>query len=160
MKLLAVTGLANSDRSRAKGPYMPSHVSPHLSPNLDAMIGRILKKEPKSFNTDWDGTMAMEGLHALINRGDTPTETSSTAMCVAVIKEAMDEGWLPNTYEHFLRRGWQFVQKHVRGDGTVDSVYTGWAVPAEKGEMIMGQSGTRRSWIYDVILYAAEEMLL
>ncbi len=99
------------------------------------------------------------GLYVLIDQPSTPEETSSTAMCVAAIKEGMRKGWLTNTFDDFTQRGWEFVLKNVQKDGTVRSIYTGWAVTAENGEIIMDQSNRERSWIYGVILYAAEEML-
>lgn len=98
------------------------------------------------------------GLHVLTNRPDTPEETSSTAMYVASVREAVRKGWIEDRYRDFLEKGWRFVERHVRPDGTIHGVYTGWAVPAEREEIIMDRLSSERGWIPAVVLFAADEM--
>lgn len=98
------------------------------------------------------------GLHVLVDQPDTPEETTSTAMCVAAIREATVNEWIPDRYSEFLRRGWHFVEDHVEEGGTVSSVYTGWAMTAESGEILIDQSPRFRGWIAGVIMHAADEM--
>lgn len=98
------------------------------------------------------------GLRVLIDRPETPEETSGTAMCLASVKEAVLNGWIPDEYGEFLERGWRFVKDHVSNEGEITGVYTGWAMTAEEGKMIMDQSRTERGWIPAVILRAAGSM--
>ena len=79
-------------------------------------------------------------------------------MCVTAMKEAVDKGWIPDQYDDFLEKGWAFVQSHVSDEGKITRVYTGWAIPAEAGKIIMDQSKTERGWIPAVILNAANVM--
>ena len=79
-------------------------------------------------------------------------------MCMTAIKEAVMKGWIPDEYDDFLNKGWDFVKNHVADDGEITAVYTGWALTAEAGKMIMDQSKTERGWIPAVILRAANLM--
>jgi len=98
------------------------------------------------------------GLRVLIDQLETPEEISGTAMCMTAIREGVVKGWIPDEYDNFLEKGWNFVQNHVAEDGEITSVYTGWALPAEEGKIIMDQSKTERGWIPAVILRAANIM--
>jgi len=98
------------------------------------------------------------GLRVLIDQLETPEEISGTAMCMTAIREGVVKGWIPDEYDDFLEKGWNFVQNHVAEDGEITSVYTGWALPAEEGKIIMDQSKTERGWIPAVILRAANIM--
>ncbi len=99
------------------------------------------------------------GLRVLINQPETPEETSGTAMCLTAIREAVVKGWISDEYDIFLNKGWDFVNNHVSDAGEITSVYTGWAIPAEAGEILMDQSKTERGWIPAVILNAANMMI-
>ncbi len=109
-----------------------------------------------------DGVKAYQGpdggLRVLIDQPETPEEISGTAMCMTAIKEGIMEGWIPDEYDDFLDKAWEFVQNHVSDDGEITAVYTGWAIPAEAGEIIMDQSKTERGWIPAIILCAANTM--
>ena len=98
------------------------------------------------------------GLRVLIDQPETPEETSGTAMCITAFKEAVVNGWIPDEYDSFLNRGWDFVKNHVSDDGKITGVYTGWAITAEAEKMTMDQSKTERGWIPAVILSAANMM--
>jgi rhamnogalacturonyl hydrolase YesR len=98
------------------------------------------------------------GLHVLIDKPETGEETSGTAMCVTALKEAAVKGWIPDDYGLFLKKGWNFVKNHVSDHGEISGVYTGWAITAEEGKIIMDQSNTERGWIPAVILNAANVM--
>lgn len=95
------------------------------------------------------------GLHVLIDQPETPEETSGTAMCIASIKEAVTKGWIPDKYDEFLEKGWNFIKKNVSGEGRITGVYTGWAIPAEERRIIMDQLNSERGWIPAVVLNAA-----
>lgn len=99
------------------------------------------------------------GLRALINQAETPEETSATAMCIASIKEGVIKGWIPDEYDDFLERGWDFVKSHISEKGKVTGVYTAWAIPAEEGQIIIDQSENEPGWIPAVILHAANVMI-
>jgi rhamnogalacturonyl hydrolase YesR len=101
---------------------------------------------------------ASGGLRVLVDQPTTPEETSGTAMCIASIKEAVDKGWIPNDYTEFLERGWEFVKNHVSNDGKITGIYTGWAIPAEEGKIIMDQLNRESGWIPAVILHTANLM--
>ncbi len=95
------------------------------------------------------------GLHVLVDQPETPEETSGTAMCVASIKEAVGKGWIPDQYDQFLEKGWNFIKKNVSDNGSITQVYTGWAIPAEERRIMMDQSNQDRGWIPAVVLNAA-----
>lgn len=109
-----------------------------------------------------DGVKAYQGpdggLRVLIDQPETPEEISGTAMCMTAIMEGVVEGWIPDEYDAFLEKAWNFVQNHVSDDGEITAVYTGWAIPAEAGEIIMDQSKTDRGWIPAIILSASNTM--
>lgn len=50
------------------------------------------------------------------------------------------------------------MKNHVSDEGEITAVYTGWAITAEAGKIIMDQSKTERGWIPAVILNAAKAM--
>ena len=99
------------------------------------------------------------GLHVLVDQPDTPEEITGTAMSIASIKEAVIKGWLPDEYDEFLEKGWEFVKSHVSDDGKITAVYVGWAVSAEREMIIMDQPRKAEAgWIQAVILQAANMM--
>lgn len=98
------------------------------------------------------------GLHVLIDKPETGEEISGTAMCITALKEAVVKGWIPDDYELFMEKGWNFVKSHVSDNGEISGVYTGWALTAEEGKIIMDLSKTERGWIPAVILNAANMM--
>lgn len=99
------------------------------------------------------------GLRVLINQPETPEETSGTAMCIASIKEAVNKGWIPNEYNEFLEHGWDFVKNHVSDAGKITGIYTGWAIPAEEGKILIDHLEKESGWVPSVILRAAKWMI-
>ncbi len=135
-----------------------------------AMVGvlRYLPKEHPQFaeltrdlKVLADGVAAAAGpnggLRALANDPSTPEETTGTAMCLAGIMEGVAKRWLPDVYAAFCRRAWDFLLRHVRPDGTIFGVYTGWALTAEEGKVLMDQARGSPGWIPAMLLFAAYE---
>ena len=91
-----------------------------------------------------------------LDQPGSPAETSGTAMCMMCMHEAIRRGWLPSTFNTFVDAGWKFVRDHIDSDGRIRGVYTGWAVPAEKGEILMDH--VSMEWIPGLMLSAANEM--
>ena len=157
--VLFPTGLGQSFWCRASGwlayaitgvlRFLPEEHPDHnnLSRNLKVLADGV---------SEYQGPSG--GLRVLIDQPETPEEISGTAMCVTALREGVVKGWIPDEYDSFLNKGWEFVNKHVSEDGEITGVYTGWAIPAEEGKMIMDQSKTERGWIPAVILRAADVM--
>lgn len=159
--VLFQTGLGNTFWCRASGwlAYALSGVLrflPHEHPDFEKLSQdlRILADGIKAYQGP------SGGLRVLIDQTETPEEISGTAMCITAIREAVMKGWIPDEYDDFLNKGWEFVNSHVSDNGDITAIYTGWAIPAEAGEIIMDQSKTERGWIPAVILSAANTMTL
>jgi hypothetical protein len=157
--VLFPTGLGNTFWCRASG---------WLAYALTGVLRFLPREHPDFENLTLDlkiladGVAAYQGpsggLRVLIDQPETPEEISGTAMCMTAIREAVMKGWIPDEYDVFLNKGWDFVKNHVADDGEITDVYTGWAIPAEAGEIIMDQSKIERGWIPAVILRAAKIM--
>lgn len=97
-------------------------------------------------------------LRVLVNDEQTPLETTGTAMCLAGILEGVRQGWLPDAYAAFAERAWNFILGQIAPNGTINSVYTGWAITAEQGRILMDQPPRDRGWIPATVLFAARQM--
>ena len=154
--ILTPAGLGRTYWCRASGwlMYALTSVLRHLSSD-DPQFGPITR----DLRTLADGVAASVGpaggLRALANDPTTPEETTGTAMCLASVLEAVQHGWLPDIYGDWCRRAWNFLLQQIEPDGTINGVYTGWAMTAEEGRIIMDQGRRDRGWIPSVVLFAA-----
>jgi rhamnogalacturonyl hydrolase YesR len=98
------------------------------------------------------------GLHTWLNDSSSPLESTGTAMCGMAIHEAVRRGWLPVTFGSVATRAWSFVLGNITPDGNLRRAYTGWAIPAERRELLMDTEPM--AWIPGMILRAANEFTL
>lgn len=98
---------------------------------------------------------ASGGLHVWLNDSSSPLETTGTAMCGMAIHEAVRRRWLPRSFGNVAARAWSFVLDNIRPDGSLRRVYTGWAIPAERRELLMDTEPM--AWIPGTVLRAANE---
>lgn len=95
--------------------------------------------------------------HVLVDDASTPEEVTGMAMVVASVKEGMRKGWIPNEYNVFCNKGWEYIQKSVDAEGKLHNVYTGWAVPAEE-KKVKDMDRNFRGFAVGIIIVAADEM--
>lgn len=154
--MLTPAGLGKTYWCRASGwlMYALAGVLRYL-PKDDPQFAAIAR----DLKTLADGVAAAAGpnggLRALANNPKTPEETTGTAMCLAGILEAVHHGWIPDAYSGFCQRAWDFLLSQVRPDGTIKGVYTGWAMTAEEGRVLMDQGRGEPGWIPATVLFAA-----
>ncbi len=96
------------------------------------------------------------GLHVFLNEAGSPLETTGTAMCAMGLHEAIRKRWIADSYRGNVSRAWRFVEDHITSDGQIRQAYTGWAVPAEEGRVIMDSEPM--GWIPGFILSTAYEL--
>lgn len=97
------------------------------------------------------------GFHVLVDDPSTPEEVTGVAMVLASVKEGMRNGWLPQIYDGFCDKGWNYIKESVDSAGMVHNAYTGWAVTAEdKKTDLMDQNF--RGFVPGIIMLAADEM--
>ena len=97
------------------------------------------------------------GFHVLVNDASSPEEVTGMAMVLASVKEGMRKGWLPNNYNDFCNKGWDYIKKSVDGEGNLHNVYTGWAVTAEENKVELMDKNFR-GFAVGIIIVAADEM--
>jgi rhamnogalacturonyl hydrolase YesR len=78
------------------------------------------------------------GLRTFVNDENAPEEITGTAMCAKIINEGMRKGWLPSEYRRFVQRANEFVYNSIDEQGHTQKAYVRWAIPAERGELMMG----------------------
>ena len=97
------------------------------------------------------------GFHVLVNDASSPEEVTGMAMVLASIKEGMRKGWLPNEYNDFCDKGWEYIKQSVDASGNLHNVYTGWAVTAEEKKVDLMDKNFR-GFAVGIIMVAADEM--
>lgn len=98
------------------------------------------------------------GLRLFPNDPASPLETTGTAMCAIALHESVRQGWLPERFRAVSARAWDFVAVNLSPEGNLRRAYTGWAVPAERGEVEMDR--VEMGWIPGFVLSAAYELSL
>ncbi len=134
---------------------------------LTALLRHLPKDHPdyKYFTTTFcqiaDGLAARQGvnggLHVWVDDPGSPEEVTSTAMTAGCIQEAMDEGWIPEDYNNYVQKAWQFISGSVSEDGRIKNAYTGWAIPAEQKLLQMDEAYL--GFIPGMVLLAAAQIL-
>ena len=97
------------------------------------------------------------GLRVWVDDPNSPEEVTGTAMTAGCIQEAMDKGWIPNNYNNYVQKAWQFINSCVTEDGQVKNAYTGWAIPAENKELRMDQQFM--GYVPGMVLLAAAQII-
>lgn len=97
------------------------------------------------------------GLRVWVDDPSAPEEVSSTAMTAECFREAIDKGWLGKEYEYYVSKAWKFILSSVSADGTVKNAYTGWAIPAEAGELKMDER--ELGFVPGMVMMAAARIL-
>lgn len=124
----------------------PSHPEfRRLTADLRVLAGGIAKAQDAS-----------GGLRLYLDDPKSPLETTGAAMCATGLHESVRRGWLPDSFKPVADRAWQYVTSKLTGEGDIRGAYTGWAVPAERGQIEMDQ--VKMGWIPGFVLGAAAEM--
>ncbi len=96
------------------------------------------------------------GLHVWLDQPHSPLESTGTAMCAVALHESVRRGWLPGSFREVAAKAWRFVSANITDDGRIVNAYTGWALPAERGELSIDEH--KMGWIPGTILRAANEL--
>ncbi|MCY1721998.1 glycoside hydrolase family 88 protein [Prolixibacteraceae bacterium Z1-6] len=97
--------------------------------------------------------------HNLLDKNDTYTETSCTAMFTFVIAKGINEGWISHVYGPVALTGWNALQTRVLENGAVDGTCEGTTFAHDntyyyhRGKSIYATHG------YGPVLYAGAEMI-
>lgn len=97
--------------------------------------------------------------HNLLDKNDTYTETSCTAMFTFAIAKGINEGWISHVYGPVAITGWNALQTRVLENGTVDGTCEGTTFAHDntyyyhRGKSIYATHG------YGPVLYAGAEMI-
>jgi rhamnogalacturonyl hydrolase YesR len=97
------------------------------------------------------------GLRLYLDDPASQLETTGTAMCAEGLHEAIRKDWIPGDFSPVAARAWQYVQGKLTADGDIKGAYTGWAVPAEEGEVDQFDH-VKMGWIPGFVLGAAAEL--
>lgn len=81
------------------------------------------------FKTHVQGVTELQGgngtWHNLLDRVDTYSETSSTAMFVYSIAKGVNEGWIDHTYGAVAQAGWNGLSMFITDDGRIENMCAG-----------------------------------
>jgi rhamnogalacturonyl hydrolase YesR len=97
--------------------------------------------------------------HNLLDKNDTYTETSCTAMFTFAIAKGINEGWISHVYGPMALTGWNALQTRVLENGAVDGTCEGTTFAHDntyyyhRGKSIYATHG------YGPVLYAGAEMI-
>ncbi len=97
--------------------------------------------------------------HNLLDKNDTYTETSCTAMFTFAIAKGINEGWISHVYGPVALTGWNAIQTRVLENGAVDGTCEGTTFAHDniyyyhRGKSIYATHG------YGPVLYAGAEMI-
>ncbi|WP_346863448.1 glycoside hydrolase family 88 protein [uncultured Draconibacterium sp.] len=97
--------------------------------------------------------------HNLLDKNDTYTETSCTAMFTFAIAKGINEGWISHVYGPVALTGWNALQTRVLENGAVDGTCEGTTFAHDntyyyhRGKSIYATHG------YGPVLYAGAEMI-
>lgn len=98
------------------------------------------------------------GFHVFLDDPTSPLETTGSVMFAMGLHEAIRKAWLPESFRSAAARAWNFVQGNINDDGSIEHVYTAWALPAQNRVMQMKRVET--GWALGFILLAANEMTM
>jgi rhamnogalacturonyl hydrolase YesR len=157
--VLLKTGLGETYWTRASGWLLWAMISvlehlPAHAPETEGILHDLkLLAEGLAHVQDAGG-----GFHVLLDDPTSPLETTGSAMFATGLHEAIRNAWLPDSFRSLVERAWSFVQGNISDDGSIEHVYTAWAMPAEKRIITMNRVTT--GWVPGFILLAANEMTL
>jgi rhamnogalacturonyl hydrolase YesR len=157
--VLLKTGLGETYWTRASGWLLWAMISvlehlPAHAPEAEGILQDLkLLAEGIAHVQDASG-----GFHVFLDDPASPLETTGSAMFAMGLHEAIRNAWLPDSFRGLVERAWNFVQGNINDDGSIEHVYSGWAIPAEKRLMQMNHVAT--GWVPGFILLAANEMTM
>jgi hypothetical protein len=100
------------------------------------------------------------GLRAFVNEKKAPQEITGTAMCARIINEGIHKDWLSSEYEPYVPKAKQFIFSNIDAEGKTQKAYLKWAVPAERGELVLGDFFSRGTLGYSGFLLSSIYELL
>jgi rhamnogalacturonyl hydrolase YesR len=114
---------------RANGWAMVAQVDlldriPKSFPQRDTLLA-LLRKDIQGI-AQYQGETGL--WHQLLDKADSYSETSCTAMFTYTIARAVNQGYVNTSYVSVARHGWAGVMSKIRSDGQIEGVCTGTGV--------------------------------
>lgn len=97
--------------------------------------------------------------HNLLDKNDTYTETSCTAMFTFAIAKGINEGWISHVYGPVALTGWNATQTRVLENGAVDGTCEGTTFAHDNTYYYHRGASTHATHGYGPVLYAGAEMI-
>lgn len=97
--------------------------------------------------------------HNLLDKNDTYTETSCTAMFTYAIAKGINEGWISHVYGPVAVTGWNALQTRVLENGAVDGTCEGTTFAHDNSYYYHRGKSIYASHGYGPVLYAGAEMI-
>ncbi|MDR1060614.1 MAG: glycoside hydrolase family 88 protein [Clostridiales bacterium] len=95
------------------------------------------------------------GFRLLVDDESAPLETTGSIMIACCVHKAVRCGWLPPKYARMAERAWEYVNSRTDGEGNLSGCYSGWALPAEDGELQLFDRPM--DWMQGMLLAAGAE---
>lgn len=96
-------------------------------------------------------------LHVLLDDPSSPEEVTGITMVLSALKEGHRKGWINGDYDEMFSKAWDFIKNSVDKEGNIHNAYTGWAVPAERGD-VNNMDRRQVGYARGIIMVAADEM--
>jgi len=97
--------------------------------------------------------------HNLLDKNDTYTETSCTAMFTFAIAKGINEGWISQVYGPVALTGWNALQTRVLENGAVDGTCEGTTFAHDNTYYYHRGKSIHATHGYGPVLYAGAEMI-
>jgi rhamnogalacturonyl hydrolase YesR len=97
--------------------------------------------------------------HNLLDKNDTYTETSCTAMFTFAIAKGINEGWISHVYGPVALIGWNATQTRVLENGAVDGTCEGTTFAHDNSYYYHRGKSIHATHGYGPVLYAGAEMI-
>jgi rhamnogalacturonyl hydrolase YesR/lysophospholipase L1-like esterase len=98
--------------------------------------------------------------HQLLDRNDTYTETSATAIFTYCLAHGINKGWLdPVAYGPVAHLGWEAVSTRIHADGAVEGVCVGTGMGFDPAYYYHRPTHTSAAHGYGPVIWAGAEMI-
>ena len=97
--------------------------------------------------------------HNLLDRSDTYTETSCTAMFTYAVAKGINEGWISHVYGPMAITGWNAIKTRVPENGTVDGTCEATTFAHDNSYYYYRGKSIYATHGYGPVLYAGAEMI-
>jgi len=97
--------------------------------------------------------------HNLLDKPNTFTETSATAMFTFAIAKGINEGWISQVYGSVALTGWNATSTRIKSNGAVEGTVEGTTFAHDNTYYFYRGTSTKATHGYGPVLYAGIEMV-